>query len=438
MPHRLTRRRFLHEAAGLTAAATFAGALPAGDQKAPPSPPPSDRLNLGIIGVAGRGAENLKGVVDQSIVVLCDVDAERKGVREARKAYPRAKFYKDFRRVLDHKDVDAVVISTPDHMHAIPAVMAMRAGKHVYCEKPLAHSVQEIRVMMETAAKTGVVTQMGTQIHAQDNYRRVVELVQGGVIGEVRRVQVWCNKRPDPRHLAKAPVAVPAGLDYDLWLGPAPQRPYDPAFVPYHWRWFWDFGGGILADMACHYMDLPHWALGLRTPVTVAASGDKKVSPGDQPVPDLLQVDYHYPARGDQPAVHLTWYSGVPGPGLDTTKPFHGYGSGVLFEGSKGQLLADYTRHRLLPEDRFEGFTPPGPTIPASPGHHKEWIEACKGHGQTLCNFAYSGALAETVLLGNVAFRCGEKIKWDDRAGKADTPAAEPFLQREYRRGWKL
>jgi hypothetical protein len=279
---------------------------------------------------------------------------------------------------------------------------------------------------------------MGTQIHAENNYRRVVELVQGGVIGKVDRVQVWCSKQPDPCHLAKAPVPVPAGLDYDLWLGPAPERPYDPAFVPFHWRWFWDFGGGILADMACHYMDLAHWALGLRTPVTVAASGGQKVSSGDQPVPDLLQVDYHYPAHGDRPAVHLTWYSGVPGPGLDTKKAFHGYGSAVFFEGSKGQLLADYTHHKLLPEAQFKDFTPPKPTIPASLGHHKEWIEACKGRGKTLCNFAYSGALAETVLLGNVAFRCGEPIQWDDRAGKADTPAAERYLRREYRRGWML
>src|SRR5439155_19818524 len=174
------------------------------------------------------------------------------------------------------------------------------------------------------------VTQMGTQIHATDNYRRVVEIVQSGALGPVARVHVWCAKRPDQRMLDPHAI-VPPGLDYDLWVGPAPMRPYNPAFVPFHWRWWWDFGGGILADMACHYMDLPHWALGLRTPTTVEAMG-KKISDGPHDVPDVLQADFHYPSRGEQPAVHLTWYSGIPGPSLDGTVDYDGFGSGVLFE----------------------------------------------------------------------------------------------------------
>jgi predicted dehydrogenase len=193
--------------------------------------------------------------------------------------------------------------------------------------------------------------------------------------------------------------------------------------------------------MACHYMDLAHWALGLTTPLTVSATG-RKVKDGDQQAPDLLQVDYTYAPRGDQPKVHLTWYDGVPGPDLAAKEAFHGYGGkgggGVLFEGPKGQLLADYSRHVLLPEERFRDFTPPRQTIPPSIGHHREWIEAIKGNGTALCNFAYSGALAETVLLGNVAFRSGKAVAWDDKAGTVDSPEAAAYLQREYRKGWKL
>jgi predicted dehydrogenase len=434
MSPRLTRRRFLRASAALATTAAVAGVLPAAEEK---KVPPSERLNLGIIGVAGRGADNLEGVAHENIVALCDVHVSRADA--ARRQFPQARFYQDFRRLLDQKGIDAVVISTPDHMHAIPAVQAMRAGKHLYCEKPLAHSVHEIRVMMETAARHGVVTQMGTQIHAENNYRRAVEIVRSGVLGPVRRVQVWCQKRPDVRKLAGTPVPVPADLDYDLWLGPAQPRPYDPAFLPFHWRWFWSFGGGILADMACHYMDLAHWALDLRTPLRVSATGRKIHKDNDDEVPDVLQADYHYPARGEQPEVHLTWYSGVQGPGLDTEAPFHGFGDGVLFEGEKGQLLADYTRHQLLPEAAFKDYTPPKPTIPASIGHHREWLEAIKHGGSTTCNFAYSGALAETVLLGNVAFHCGQEIAWDDRAGRVtNVPEAEKYLRTEYRKGWKL
>jgi predicted dehydrogenase len=420
----------MHESAGIAAvlAAPFAGA----DEK---KKPPSERLNIGVVGVAGRGADDLAGVAGENIYALCDVDENR--AADARKAHPQAKFFQDFRRLLDLKEIDAVVCATPDHMHAFVGVNAMRAGKHLYCEKPLAHSVAEVRLMMETAAKQGVVTQMGTQIHAQDNYRRAVEIVQAGVLGPVERVQVWCNRQPDRRVLSKTKIPAPANLDWDLWLGPAPQQDYDTAFVPFHWRWFWDFGGGELSDMACHFMDLPHWALGLTTPLTISARG-QKIKDGDQQTPDLLQVDYTYAARGDQPNVHLTWYNGVAGPGLETKAPFHGYANGVLFEGPKGQLLADYERHVLLPEEKFKDFSPPKPTIPASIGHHKEWIEAIKGNGATLCNFAYSGALAETVLLGNVAYRSGKTVQWDDKTGTADSAEATAYLQREHRNGWKL
>jgi predicted dehydrogenase len=430
---RVTRRRFLQDAATLGASLAVARVLPAADNK---QASPNERLNLGILGVAGRGAANLAGVRGQNIVALCDVDSNRAG--KARETYPQAKFYDDFRQLLDQKDVEAVVISTPDHMHAIPAVRAMQAGKHVYCEKPLAHSVHEIRVMMDTAAKHKIVTQMGTQIHAENNYRRVVEIVQSGAVGTIRRVQVWCERRPTAGWRANEENKPPASLNYDLWLGPAPYRPYHASHVPLRWRWWWDFGGGVLADMACHFMDLPHWALGLRTPATIAATG-QVLHQGDNDMPDLMQVEYEYPARGELPPVHLTWYHGVPGPDLSGKVQYATFRSGVLFEGDKGQLVADYTHYKLLPEDKFRDFTPPPQTIAASLGHHKEWIEAVKHGGETTCNFAYSGLLAETVLLGNVAYRCGQKLHWDGKAGKVtNAPEAAAYLQREYRKGWKL
>ena len=430
MTRRVNRRRFLRQAAGLTAAA-LAAPYAIADEKRKPA---GERLNIGVVGVAGQGAYDLANVSGENIYALCDVDEDR--ASDARKAHPQAKFFKDFRRLLDLKEIDAVVCATPDHMHAFVGVNAMRAGKHLYCEKPLAHSVAEVRLMMKTAADGGLVTQMGTQIHAGDNYRRVVEIVRAGALGPVERVQVWCEKRPDMRLLSKK-TPPPAGLDWDLWLGPAPQQDYDPAFVPFHWRWFWDFGGGVLADMACHYMDLAHWALGLSTPLTVAAKG-QKAKDGDQQTPELLQVDYTYPARGDQPKVHLTWYDGIVGPDLGAKEAYHGFRNGVLFTGPKGQLLADYGRYKLLPEEKFKDFAPPTQTIAPSIGHHKEWIEAIKGNGATLCNFAYSGALAETVLLGNVAYRSGKSIAWDDKAGTVDSPEAARYLQTEYRTGWKL
>ena len=200
-----------------------------------------------------------------------------------------------------------------------------------------------------------------------------------------------------------------------------------------------DFGGGVLADMACHYMDLAHWALDLTTPLRVSAAGQKLSKDNDDEVPDVLQADFRYPARGSRPEVHLTWFNGVPGPDLNATQAFHGYRDGVLFEGDKGQLVADYTNHKLLPEAQYQGFVPPKPSIPASVGHHKEWLEAIRHGGTTTCNFAYSGALAETVLLGNVAFHAGQEIVWDDKADKvANVPRANRFLGREYRKGWDL
>lgn len=428
MPHQLTRRRFLQ-----TSAAALAATAVRADT---PKPGPNDRLHIAVIGIAGQGQYNWGQLrtTGAEVVALCDVDESRIG--PAREAFPKASFDVDFRKTLDRPGIDAVLVATPDHTHAIITLTALRSGRHTYCEKPLAHNVYEARLVADTAAKNQRVTQMGTQIHAERNYRRVVELVQSGAIGPVGEVHVWCGKSWGGGDRPKETPPVPKTLAWDLWLGPAPERPYHPTYVPFHWRRWWDFGGGTLADMACHYMDLPFWALGLSHPTRVAAEGPK-VHPETAAVE--LTVAYDFPARDKMPPVKLTWYDGGRRPALFKEGKLPKWGDGVLFVGSKGMLIADYGSHKLLPESEFKGFTPPKPTIPDSIGHHKEWVEACKGSGATTCNFDYSGALAEAVLLGNVSYRVGQPLEWDAKALKAtNCPEADAFIHREYRKGWSL
>ncbi len=431
-----SRREFIRRALAAGTAvpvalscASDALALPQ-DKKAAPS----ERLNIGIVGPRGRGHANLRGVASENIVALCDIDAQR--LDAAGKEFPKAATYKDYRKLLERKDLDAVVVSTPDHMHALPAVAAMRAGLDVYCEKPLAHSVHEVRAMRDAAKKHGRVTQMGTQIHAGKNYRRCVEIVQAGLIGPVRRVHVWMGGRPQTDGVRVEKGTPPAHVDYDLWLGPAPYRPYHPSHFHFKWRYWFDFGGGVLADFGCHFMDLPHWALGLRNATTVQATGEKTYK-GANDVPDRLQVEYRYPARGKLPPVHLTWYHGGLQPqGAEAYKK----SSAVLFEGDNGRLLADYHSRKLYMDDGAAEPAMPPQAIPNSVGHHREWLEAIRSRGETTCNFDYSGALAETVLLGNVSYRVGgKKLAWDDEKLVAtNCPAAAQYVRREYRKGWTL
>lgn len=425
------RREFLRQAIAAGTAMAAAGSLSPRPVVAAPRSP-NEKLNIGVVGVAAQGAYNLGNVATENIVALCDIDSQRLGA--AAEKFPQAKKYADYRQMLDQKDLDAVVVATPDHSHAIPVVGALRRGLDVYCEKPLAHSVWEVRQMRETAAKQKAVTQMGTQIHAGDNYRRVVELVQAGVLGKIERVHVWLGGAIPPGKRVKE-ATPPEYVDYDLWIGPAPMRPFDPSHFHFNWRYWWDFGGGNLADFGCHYMDLPFWALGLRYPTSVEAKGEKTYE-GDNEVPDNMQVDYQFPARDGKPPVHMTWYHGRWMPkGADEYKK----GSAVLFEGERGRLLADYGSNKLFLEPGLTAETPPQ-TIPASIGHHQEWIKACKTRGETTCNFDYSGALAEAVLLGNVSYRAGGKrLEWDAEKLKAtNCPEADQFLKREYRAGWTL
>jgi predicted dehydrogenase len=343
-----------------------------------------------------------------------------------------------------HKEIDAVVVSTPDHSHALPAALAMSLGKHVYCEKPLTPSVNETRYLRKLAAEKKLVTQMGTQIHAGDNYRRVVEIVQSGLIGTVHRVHVWNGSKPVGGKKLDTPPA--AKFDLDLWRGPAPtvffeaamnKSSWNYAWPHFHWRWWWEFGGGTLADLGCHYIDLPFWALGLTVPTSITATG-KKTYMGDNTVPDVMQVDYKFPATKKSPEVHLTWYHGVGGPSLTGTETYKGFGSAVMFVGEKAKLVANYDRYQLLPDEFAKDFKAPPKSIPASIGHHKEWCEAIKTGGTTTCNFGYSGVLTEAVLLGNVAYRLGKPISWDGERGTTGDKDADKLLGRDYRKGWEL
>jgi predicted dehydrogenase len=401
----------------------------------------SERLRVGIIGVAGKGESNWQAVAaaGAEIAAICDVDESR--LDKIKAAHPKAPFYADFRKLIDAKGLDAVVVSTPDHMHAPPTLMAMRAGLHVFCEKPLTHTVAEARLVAETAAKHKRVTQMGTQIHASDNYRRVVELIQSGAIGKVSEVHTWVPTTYHGNGKRPKEDSIPKSLHWDLWLGTGLDRPCSLAkvnrgssgavdgYVPFTWRGYWAFGGGALNDMACHHMDLPFWALKLRHPTRVSAAGSP---PTDETCSEWTIVEYEFPG------VKLTWYDGGKQPKLLADLKMK-WGAGNLFVGDKGMLLADYNRRLLLPEEKFKGFQPPAPTIPNSVGHYKEWVEACKTGNLTTCNFDYSGALAECVLLGTVSYRSGKAFEWDAAGMKTrGAPEAQKWLSKEYRKGWEL
>jgi len=433
MKNNLNRRQFLQRAALGTAGLYFAGC-----QTAPRKLSANEKLNLGVIGVANQGNYDLTNVAGENIAALCDVDDTF--LAAAKKKFPAAKTYNDFRRLLDQRDLDAVVIATPDHTHAVATVAALKSGRHVYCEKPLTHTISECRIVMETARKLKRVTQIGTQIHAENNYRRVVELVQSGAVGEIREVHVWVNASYGGKERPTATPPIPPNLHYDLWLGPVAYRPYNPEYLPFSWRNWWAFGGGALADFGCHFMDLPHWALGLRTPSSAEVVDGPPAHP-ECPPPWLI-VRYEY-LPGERQKIsaplQLTWYHGGKKPSLLTPDLAEKWKSGVLFVGSKGWLLSDYTRHVLMPEKDFAGFVPPQPFIANSIGHHKEWIQACKTGGPTTCNFDYSGALTKAALLGNVAHRAGCRIEWDSKNLRAkNCPAADEFIHHHYRRGWNI
>lgn len=444
-PGACSRRGFLRRAA-LGAAAV---GLPAVAR----SRSPGEKLNVVVIGCGGRGESNLRAVLGENVVALCDVSEPN--LLKAAELDPHARRFRDFRKLYDTMrdgEFDAVVVSTTEHTHAFATLPALLRKKHVYCEKPLTHNVREARLITEAAIKAGVATQMGTQIHAGSNYRRVVELIQAAAVGPVREAHVWVSRAwgwqsadEAKRHhdivvtMERPPESapVPAGLDWDLWLGPAPERPFHPVYVPGpRWYRWWDFGGGTMSDLGSHWIDLPFWALKLDAPRAVEASGPP---PHADLAPASMSATFEYGPRGDQPAVKLTWHQGTSKPATWTERQIPRWDSGVLFVGERGMLLADYDRHVLLPEKDFADYRRPAKTIPDSIGHHAEWVRACKTGEPTTCPFRYSGRLTEANHLGNVAYRAGKRIEWDAKGLRIpNAGAAEQYLGREYRKGWQL
>jgi len=436
----------------MAAAATAATVVPRHVLGGEGHAPPSEKLNLAGVGVGGQGGADLEQLADQNVVALCDVDWNY-AARTFQK-YPQAKKYKDFREMLDkEKGIDGVVVGTPDHTHAIVSLAAIRHGKHVYCEKPLTRTVHEARALAKAAAKRKVATQMGNQGMAFEGNRVINEWLADGAIGPVREVHVWSDR---PTHSGKLPLywaqgierpkeqpPVPATLDWDLWLGPAPWRPYHPAYAPFRWRGWWDFGSGGLGDMGVHNIAPVFAALKLRAPRSVCASSTA-VFPETLPLASC--VHYEFPARGDLPPVDLHWYDGgilPPRPAeLEDGRELNRE-DGILFVGDRGKMLVEgWGGHspRLIPEKRMQEYKRPPKTLPRSIGHHKEWVEACKRGTPTASNFDFAGPLTEALLLGTICVRLGGgKLLWDSEKMKVTSVAeANNYLHYEYRKGWTL
>jgi predicted dehydrogenase len=442
----LTRRRFLHCTTGLTAF-SLVGPHVLGLRGATP---PSGRLNLAFIGTAGRGEANLNDLASQAVVALCDIDDQRSAA--ARQRFPQAKAFRDYRRMLDavHAEIDGVVVSTPDHTHASPVLAALDLGKHVYCEKPLGHSLFEVRRMTEAARAKGVATQLGNQGHSFPSIREFVEMIQTGTIGPVREVHARCQSNYRPRDFRVRPAdqpPVPAHLDWDLWLGPAPSRAYHPVYHPGKWRGWVDFGGGVVGDWVCHVVDPVFWALELGAPTSVEATAVEYDDPQvrTETYPPGCAIRYEFPARGDRPAVKLTWYDGVvtpPRPAeLEPNRQVPGTGAYVV--GDRGTIM--YGSHgasgvQLIPQARSQAYQKPPQRIPRSPGHHQEWVIACRGGRRAGSHFDYGGPLTEIAMLGLLALRFnGQKLLWDSAALRVtNLPAANAWINPPRRPGWEI
>ncbi|MHC4539609.1 MAG: Gfo/Idh/MocA family protein [Planctomycetota bacterium] len=435
---RLSRREFMSTLAASTAVTVVPAHVMGRDA-------PSNKLNIAAIAAAGRARANLKGTSSENIVALCDVDAKR--LSDARKGFPRARDEMD-------KAIDAVIVSTPDHTHSVAAIRAIKMGKHVYCEKPLAHSIYEVRQITEAARKHKVQTQMGNQGHSSESIRMMCEWVRDGAIGEVRKVYAWSSrpsggaafavnmKRPKDR------PAVPEGLDWDLWLGPAPYRPYHPAYLPFKWRGWLDFGTGALGDMGCHILDPVFWALKLGEADTIEVEAtsthfDPEIMAETYPVASIVR--YTFPARGNMPPVELIWSDGrlrPPRPDdMEINRKFGG--EGALLVGQDGNIM--HGSHgaggvRIVPESKMKAYTLPAKTLPRSKGHHEDWILACKGGKPASANFDYGGPLTEMALLGVLAIRNqNRKLIYDVKNMRiTNDDEANQYVKGPFRDGWVL
>ncbi len=443
----LNRRAFLGAAVGAGAilGAPAVWAAPKSQDVERKRQPPSDRLNVAVCGVGGRGSQDLDAFKDENIVALCDVD-EQKAAKSFKK-YPSAKRYADFRLMLEkeNRNIDAVVVATPDHMHAPIALMAMKMGKHVYVEKPLAHSIHETRLLRQTAREMGVVSQMGIQGHAKEGARLLCEWIWAGAIGAVREVRYWTNRPIWPQGIDRPAEseAVPPTLNWDLWLGVAPARPYHSCYAPFKWRGWWDFGSGAMGDMGCHFMDAGFWALKLGAPSSVIAESDPINA---ETYPKSSRIVFEFPARDDLPPVKILWQDGVQQPpkieGLEADREINIKNGVQLFVGDKGTIMADQycDSPRLIPEEKMKEFLPnrPEKSLPRSPGIHQEFIAACKGEGSTGANFDYAAPLTEIALLGNIALRTGQRIEFDsDSMSVKGLPEAEKLIHPAWRPGYE-
>lgn len=452
-----SRRLFLQQSAAFGAAWWVAESRSRGAERSA-----NELVNVASIGVAGKGSSDCSNTGKlANIVAICDIDEER-GLAKKKIEFPKAETFTDFRKMLEkiERQIDAVTVSTPDHTHAAAAIMAMKMGKHVYCQKPLTHSIQEARAMRETAAKYKVATQMGNQGAATDSLRRCVELVREGAVGKVSEVHVWTNRPgwPQAPTIVARPtevVPVPSTLHWDLFLGGSPERPYHPCYHPGKWRGWWDFGTGAIGDMGCHTANMPFMALNLEYPTSVVAESGE-VNP--ETYPSWATITWQFPARGEQPPVKFIWYEGKKVPEGPFNRPsptlFHGEevpSSGSLLVGDKGTLFAPgdadggVIKFKLLPEQNFAGYEGPAQSLPRtdekSPdvGQKKDWIAAIKGGPPGLSNFAYAGLLTETILLGNLAIRVGKKIEWDGPNMRAtNVPEAAQYVTLDYRKGWSF
>ncbi|HEY4312697.1 MAG TPA: Gfo/Idh/MocA family oxidoreductase [Pirellulales bacterium] len=418
--------------------------------------PPSERVNLAGIGAGGMGGGDIATHARNgaNIVALCDVDEQRAaGIFQS---FPQARRYKDFRELIDKeaKNIDAVTVGTPDHIHAVASMAAIRAGKHVYCQKPLTHTLRECRELTKAAHQAGVATQMGNQGHASEGSRLTNEWIQAGLIGEVREVHVWSDragrlwKQGIGRPSETPPV--PPTLNWNLWLGPAQERPYHPAYAPANWRGWRDFGTGALGDMGCHIIDHPVWALNLGAPTTVEASTtlDGSVLADNQPnfetYPIAAIINFEFPARGKLPPVRMTWYEGGLMPPTPAEMPAGKRlpDNGVLYVGSKGKMF--HSSHggmpEVLPVSLAEAAKQVPKTFERSPGHYEEWLLACKGGPRPVSNFDYAGPLTEIVLIGVLALRApGKRLEWDSANMKVtNAPELDAFVHSDYRPGWTL
>jgi predicted dehydrogenase len=442
----LSRRTFLFGSAAVAAGCATAGTKPRRIS-------PNEKLNIAGIGFGGMGKNNLRTMsASENIMALCDVD--HTFVKPVFEAFPEARRYKDYREMLaQEKDLDAVVIATPDHSHAVITMAALKAGKHVFCQKPLTHDVYEARMIAQASEETGLITQMGIQGHAGEGNRQVSEWIQAGVIGEVREVEAFCTDTYYPwGHAGWSPAfagrpkdtpPAPEGMDWDLWLGPAPARPYHPNYHPMKWRAYWDFGSGWMSDRGVHTMDPVVWALNLGQPTRVNAT---VTGVSDEMHPVASMVQFEFEARKNMPPVSVKWYTGM--------RPLHPAGvpgnerigdatGGILFKGSEGLLTCDTygSNPRLLPAARMKDFTPPAKTIPRVTDNsiEKDWLDSIRNGKKSCANFTYGGLVTEICAVGNIAKRVNGPVEWDGVNMKiTNNEDANKYVRTKYREGWSL